>query len=95
MNIFYPIPPTPYTHLDPGDGNCNPVTKVKWLNTDANPLIICCGGLSVEQEEEHHTVTVVHGADHIALDFTSPVVDFVPVVGVWDLIVQCHVNVWL
>ena len=57
------------------------MTKVKWLNTDANPLIVCCGGLSVDQEEEHHTVTVVHGADHIALDFTSPVVDFVPVVG--------------
>jgi len=57
------------------------VTKIRWLNTDAHPLIICAGGLPVEQDEEHHTVTVVQGADHTALDFSSPVVDFVPIIG--------------
>ena len=60
---------------------CAPVTKVQWLNTDANPLIIFTGGLPVDQIDEHHTVTVIQGADHVALDFTSPVVDFIPLLG--------------
>lgn len=61
--------------------NCSAVTKVRWLNTDANPLIIFSGGLPKDQADEHHTVTVIQGADHVALDFTSPVVDFVATTG--------------
>lgn len=64
-----------------GSNNCVAVTKVKWLNTDANPLIIFAGGLPLDQADEHNTVTVIQGADHIALDFTSPVVDFVATSG--------------
>lgn len=61
--------------------NCIPVTKVKWLNTDANPLIVFSGGLPIDQADDHHTVTVIQGADHVALDFTSPVIDFVTITG--------------
>lgn len=64
-----------------GSNNCAAVTKVKWMNTDANPLIVFAGGLPLDQADEHNTVTVIQGADHIALDFTSPVVDFVAVAG--------------
>ena len=66
---------------DPGNGSCMPITKIKWLNTDQNPLLVFAGGIPTEQEDEHHTVTVIQGADHIALDFTSPVVDFVTVMN--------------
>ena len=59
------------------------MTKVKWLNTDANPLIIFSGGLPHDQSDEHHTVTVIQGADHVALDFTSPVVDFLAIAGTY------------
>ena len=55
------------------------ITKVKWLNTDQNPLLVFAGGIPADQEDEHHTVTVIQGADHIALDFTSPVIDFITV----------------
>ena len=61
--------------------NCTAISNVKWLNTDANPLIIFAGGLPVDQAEEHHTVTTIQGADHVALDFTSPVVDFITISG--------------
>ncbi len=61
--------------------NCTAITKVKWLNTDANPLIVFTGGLPMDQVDEHHTVTTIQGADHVALDFTSPVIDFVTVSG--------------
>lgn len=54
---------------------------MKWLNTDSNPLIVFAGGVPVDQSDDHHTVTVIQGADHVALDFTSPVVDFVAITG--------------
>lgn len=68
-----------HVHTDPGDGNCMAITKIKWLNTDQNPLLVFAGGIPADQEDEHHTVTVIQGADHIALDFTSPVIDFVTI----------------
>lgn len=58
-----------------------PITKVEWLNTDGNPLIIFSGGLPSDQAEEHHTVTVIQGGDHVVLDFTSPVMDFLSITG--------------
>ena len=56
-----------------------PITKIKWLNTDQNPMLVFAGGIPSEQEDEHHTVTVIQGADHIALDFTSNVIDFITI----------------
>ncbi len=57
------------------------MSKIQWLNTDSNPLIIFSGGLPSDQADEHHTVTVIQGADHVVLDFTSAVVDFATVSG--------------
>jgi len=62
-----------------GDTGCLSVTKIKWLNTDANPLLIFSGGLPEDQEDEHHALTIIQGADHVALDFTSPIIDFIPI----------------
>ena len=64
-----------------GPSSCAPISKISWLNTDANPLILFSGGLPMDDVDDHHTVTVVYGTDHIALDFTSPVVDYITVVG--------------
>ncbi|KAL5473149.1 hypothetical protein EMCRGX_G027597 [Ephydatia muelleri] len=59
---------------------CAAITKIKWLNSDSSPLLVFAGGVPVEQDgEDHHTVSVMQGADHVALDFTSPVVDFITV----------------
>lgn len=63
--------------------NCSAIKKVNWLNTDANPLILFSGGLPLDQADEHNTVTVIQGADHVALDFSSPVVDFLAVTGMY------------
>ena len=43
------------------------------------------GGLPEDQEDEHNALTVIQGADHIALDFTSAIIDFIPVTGRWDI----------
>ena len=67
--------------------DCASVTKVQWLNTDSNPLIIFSGGLPNDQTEEHHTVTVIQGADHVVLDFTSAVVDFTTLSGNYKVLV--------
>jgi lethal(2) giant larvae protein len=72
--------PTQYYAGGPGENSCSKISKISWLNTDANPLLIFTGGLPADDEDEHHTVTVIQGADHIALDFTSPVVDYVTVI---------------
>ena len=77
-----PLPPPTHTHT--GDSGCMRINKIRWLNTDANPLLMFTGGLPEDQEDEHNALTVIQGADHIALDFTSAIVDFIPVIGRWD-----------
>lgn len=42
-------------------------------------MVIFSGGLPVEEEGDHHAVSIHHGANAVALDFTSPVLDFVAV----------------
>ena len=83
--MYYPpsIISTVCTHtpLTEGPSRCAPISKISWLNTDANPLILFSGGLPADDDDDHHTVTVVYGTDHIALDFTSPVVDYITVIG--------------
>ena len=63
------------------NASCSPVKKITWLNTDANPLLVFSGGLPSDDSDDHNTVTVIQGTDHIALDFTSPVVDYFTIVG--------------
>ena len=54
------------------------------MNSDSNPLIIFSGGLPSQDADDHNTVTVIQGADHVALDFSSSIVDFVAVTGKCD-----------
>jgi hypothetical protein len=42
-------------------------------------MVIFSGGVPAEDEGEHHTVSIHHGGDAVALDFTSKIVDFVTI----------------
>ena len=46
-----------------------------------NPLLIFSGGLPQDHTGDHHAVTIMHGVEHVALDFSSPVVDMFPING--------------
>jgi hypothetical protein len=41
-----------------------------------NPLLIFTGGLSSEDVDYHHTLSVIQGNEHVVLDFSSNIVDF-------------------
>ena len=86
-------PPSPHHHVctGPSGNTCGPVTKISWLNTDANPLTLFSGGLPLDDNEDHNTVTVIQGTDHIALDFTSSVIDYVTVLGKTVCVYLYHV----
>ena len=72
----HPSPsPSPAT---PGD-DCGAITKLAWLDSETEPMVIFSGGLPTEEEGEHHAVSIHHGANAVALDLTSPVLDFVAV----------------
>ena len=60
---------------------CAPIKKISWLNTESKPVIIFSGGLPYEDTDDHNTVTVLQGTEHVALDFTSEVVDYMTVLG--------------
>ena len=42
-------------------------------------MLIFSGGLPQDHAGDHHAVTIMHGVDHVALDFSSPVVDMFPI----------------
>ena len=54
------------------------------------------GGLPYEDTDDHNTVTVLQGNEHVALDFTSEVVDYVTITGrhcyTCTLCVHVHVH---
>ncbi|XP_019855603.1 PREDICTED: lethal(2) giant larvae protein homolog 2-like [Amphimedon queenslandica] len=58
---------------------CEPIDRIKWLNSTSNPLDIFSGGLPSEDKDEHNIVTVIQGTEHVALDFSSRVIDFVTI----------------
>jgi lethal(2) giant larvae protein len=43
----------------------------------SNPLVVFSGGMPRAEYGDKHTVTVMQGASHVALDFSSRVIDFV------------------
>ena len=51
-------------------------------------MLIFCGGLPQEHSGDHHAITIMHGVQHVALDFSSPVVDIFAING--ELIVVCE-----
>lgn len=67
------------TFLPPPGDDCGAITKLAWLDSEAEPMVIFSGGLPMEEEGEHHAVSIHHGANAVALDLTSPIVDFVTV----------------
>jgi len=44
-------------------------------------MLIFCGGLPQEHSGDHHAITIMHGVQHVALDFSSPVVDIFAING--------------
>ena len=60
---------------------CNAITRISWLNTDSNPLLVFTGGLPSAEADEHNTITVFQGTEHTALDFGSRIIDFATLNG--------------
>ena len=60
---------------------CASIKKITWLNTESKPVVVFSGGLPYEDTDDHNTVTVLQGNEHVALDFTSEVVDYITVSG--------------
>ena len=42
-------------------------------------MVIFSGGVPSVDDQDHHTVSIHHGANAIALDFTSKIVDFLTI----------------
>ena len=56
-------------------------------------MLIFCGGLPQEHSGDHHAITIMHGVQHVALDFSSPVVDIFAINGelIYDQsLIGCH-----
>lgn len=47
----------------------------------SNPLVVFSGGMPRAAYGDRHTVTVMQGASHVALDFSSRVIDFLCTYG--------------
>ena len=78
--ILHPSLPFPYFHpLPPPGDDCGAITKLVWLDSEAEPMVVFSGGLPVEEEGDHHAVSIHHRANTVALDLSSPVLDFVAV----------------
>lgn len=59
--------------------DCGAITKVVWLDSEAEPMVVFSGGLPVEEEGDHHAISIHHRANTVALDLSSPVLDFLAV----------------
>ena len=59
--------------------NCCPITKLSWLDSESDPMVVFSGGLPEEASGDHHTVSIHHGANAVALAFTSEIVGFVTI----------------
>uniref|UniRef100_A0A8D0L675 LLGL scribble cell polarity complex component 2 n=1 Tax=Sphenodon punctatus TaxID=8508 RepID=A0A8D0L675_SPHPU len=56
---------------------CKAVSKIYWQTTkNGLPYIIFQGGMPRASFGDRHSITVVHGSQQIAFDFTSRVIDF-------------------
>eukprot|EP00918_Siedleckia_nematoides_P010556 GHVU01023088.1.p1 GENE.GHVU01023088.1~~GHVU01023088.1.p1 ORF type:complete len:1053 (-),score=140.01 GHVU01023088.1:1527-4685(-) len=65
---------TPY-----GPFPCKSITKVQWKSTKTDPFIVFAGGMPRASYGDRHTLSIMQGANHTVLDFTSRVIDFVVV----------------
>ncbi|XP_026557771.1 lethal(2) giant larvae protein homolog 2 isoform X3 [Pseudonaja textilis] len=56
---------------------CKAISKIYWLTAkNALPYLIFQGGMPRASYGDRHSITVVHGSQQIAFDFTSRVIDF-------------------
>ena len=75
---------------------CEPIEHIKWLNSTSNPLDIFSGGVPSEDKDDHNIVTVIQGTEHVALDFSSKVIDFVTINGtVIDFSVYFSISLYI
>lgn len=65
---------TPY-----GPFPCKAISKIDWKTSKADPFIIFSGGMPRASYGDKHTVSVMQGSNHVVLDFTSKVIDFITI----------------
>ncbi|XP_053393293.1 lethal(2) giant larvae protein homolog 1-like isoform X2 [Mercenaria mercenaria] len=63
---------TPY-----GPFPCKSIGKIDWKTAKADPFVIFSGGMPRASYGDKHTVSIMQGSNHVVLDFTSKVIDFV------------------
>ncbi|XP_061317953.1 LLGL scribble cell polarity complex component 2 isoform X3 [Pezoporus flaviventris] len=70
--------PEPLEHLVPyGPFPCKAISKIYWQTTkNGLPYIIFQGGMPRASYGDRHSISVVHGSQQTAFDFTSRVIDF-------------------
>uniref|UniRef100_A0A3P8WL87 LLGL scribble cell polarity complex component 2 n=1 Tax=Cynoglossus semilaevis TaxID=244447 RepID=A0A3P8WL87_CYNSE len=62
----------PYGHFP-----CKAISKIIQLPTEEGPpFLLFSGGMPRASYGDRHCITVIHGKKHIALDFTSRIIDF-------------------
>jgi lethal(2) giant larvae protein len=64
---------TPY-----GPFPCKAITSLSWKSAKADSYIMFLGGMPRASYGDRHTLSVMQGVQHTVFDFTSRVVDFVP-----------------
>ncbi|KAM9715380.1 LLGL scribble cell polarity complex component 2 [Menidia menidia] len=62
----------PYGHFP-----CKAISKIVQLPTkEGPPFLLFSGGMPRASYGDRHCITVIHGKTHVALDFTSRIIDF-------------------
>ncbi|KAM6896931.1 LLGL scribble cell polarity complex component 2 [Xenentodon cancila] len=62
----------PYGHFP-----CKAISKIVQLPTkEGHPFLFFSGGMPRASYGDRHCITVIHGKTHVALDFTSRIIDF-------------------
>ncbi|XP_045923961.1 LLGL scribble cell polarity complex component 2 isoform X2 [Micropterus dolomieu] len=62
----------PYGHFP-----CKAISKIVQLPTEAGPpFLLFSGGMPRASYGDRHCITVIHSKTHVALDFTSRIIDF-------------------
>uniref|UniRef100_A0A3Q2UZ93 LLGL scribble cell polarity complex component 2 n=1 Tax=Haplochromis burtoni TaxID=8153 RepID=A0A3Q2UZ93_HAPBU len=55
---------------------CKAISKIVQLPTEEPPFLLFSGGMPRASYGDRHCITVIHGKKHVALDFTSRIIDF-------------------
>uniref|UniRef100_A0AAQ4NZH6 LLGL scribble cell polarity complex component 2 n=1 Tax=Gasterosteus aculeatus aculeatus TaxID=481459 RepID=A0AAQ4NZH6_GASAC len=67
----------PYGHFP-----CKAISKIVQLSTEEGPpFLLFSGGMPRASYGDRHCITVIHGKTHVALDFTSRIIDFFAIRG--------------